>query len=135
MNKILLIEDNPADQIIFKEALKHGCNHAELDVAGDGDEAFDHLSDIDSLPNVIVLDLNIPKKDGHEILTEIKSNEQLKHIPVIIFTSSHDRHDVCSCYDLNANCFLTKPNHYSEYIQLVKLICDFWIGKVMTCAA
>jgi CheY-like chemotaxis protein len=133
--KILLVEDNPGDVRLTMEAFKDGkiCNH--LDVVMDGEEALAFLRREgkyanESLPNLILLDLNLPKKDGREVLMDIKNDKELKRIPVVVLTTSVAEKDILKSYDLHANCYITKPVDFDQFITVVKSIEDFWLTIV-----
>jgi CheY-like chemotaxis protein len=132
---ILLVEDNPGDIRLLREALHEcGMNH-RLDVASDGVAALAYLRGQKpytnrSLPDLIILDLNLPKKDGREVLTEIKSDPDLRYIPVIIFSSSKAEDDINCSYDHHANCYICKPLDLDAFIEVVELISRFWIDTV-----
>jgi CheY-like chemotaxis protein len=138
--EILLVEDNPGDVRLTQEALKEGKVANNLHVAMDGVEALAFLrregeySD-KPRPDLILLDLNLPKKDGREVLEEIKNDEKLKKIPVVILTTSQDETDVLKTYKLHANCFITKPVDLDQFITVVHSIEDFWLTlvKLPTC--
>ncbi len=133
--RILLVEDNPGDVRLVQEALKDGkmCNH--LSVVRDGEAALAFLrrqgpyAD-EPRPDLILLDLNLPKKDGREVLQEIKNEEVLKRIPVVILTTSAAEKDILKAYDLHANCYITKPVDFDQFITVVKSIEDFWFSIV-----
>ena len=133
--KILLVEDSPGDVRLTMEAFKDGKIYNHLDVVMDGEEALAFLrregkyAD-ESLPNLILLDLNLPKKDGREVLMEIKNDEELKRIPVVILTTSAAEKDILKTYDLHANCYITKPVDFDQFITVVKSIEDFWLTIV-----
>lgn len=129
---ILLIEDNPADVRLTREALRDSKVANELFVARDGDEAMDFLykrGDFSAVPrpDLILLDLNLPGKDGREVLKEIKEDPKLKRIPVIILTTSKAEEDILKTYSLHANCFITKPLDFNEFLDVVRRIEDFWL--------
>jgi chemotaxis family two-component system response regulator Rcp1 len=133
--EILLVEDNPGDVRLTVEALKEGKVHNNLNVVNDGMQAMAFLHREDEYseaphPDLILLDLNLPKKDGHEVLTEIKKDPTLKHIPVVVLTSSKDEQDVIKTYNLHANCYITKPINLEHFIMVVKSIEDFWLTIV-----
>jgi chemotaxis family two-component system response regulator Rcp1 len=134
--EILLVEDNPGDIRLTKEALKEAKVLNRLTVVRDGVEALKCLrrqgeyADA-SRPDLILLDLNLPKKDGREVLSEIKSDDTLKRIPVVILTTSQDEQDVLKSYGLHANCYITKPVELDQFITVVKAIEDFWLGIVV----
>lgn len=133
---ILLVEDNPGDVRLTIEALKEGKVLNRLTVAKDGIEALAMLRKEGPYreaprPDLILLDLNLPKKDGREVLAEIKCDSGLKRIPVVILTTSQDEHDVLRSYNLHANCYITKPVDLEQFIKVVKSIEDFWLGIVV----
>jgi chemotaxis family two-component system response regulator Rcp1 len=135
MIDILLIEDNPGDVILIKEALKEGQTLNKLTVLGDGEAALSFLRKEgeykkSSHPDLVLLDLNMPRKDGREVLAEIKTDPQLKHIPVVILTSSEAKQDIINAYTLQANCYITKPVDLKKFFNVVKLIEDFWLNTV-----
>jgi CheY-like chemotaxis protein len=133
--EILLVEDNPMDVIVTREALNEGkvCNN--LSVVQDGEEAIDFLrrkgvyADAPR-PDVILLDLNLPKKDGREVLLEIKNDPALQEIPVIVLTTSKAEEDVLQSYQLHANCFITKPVDLDQFTTVIRQIEGFWFEIV-----
>lgn len=133
--EILLVEDNPDDVALMVESLKRRKIRNNLNVARDGMEALDFLrrngSYADAVqPDLILLDLNLPKKDGREVLEEIKDDEGLKHIPVVILTTSSADEDILKTYRLHANCYITKPVDLQEFSKIVDAIEDFWFTIV-----
>ena len=133
--EILLVEDNPADVRLTQEALKEGRVHNELAVVGDGVEALAYLRREGKYaaaprPDIILLDLNLPKKDGREVLEDIKQDDKLKRIPVVILTTSKAEEDVLKSYNLHANCYVTKPVDLEQFIVVVKSIDMFWLTVV-----
>ena len=132
---ILLVEDNPGDVRLAQEALKDAKVSNNLHIAGDGVEAMGFLhregrySDA-VRPDLILLDLNLPKKDGREVLAEIKADEQLKRIPVVILSVSRNEDDIIKSYDLHANCYVTKPINLDCFFEVVRSIEDFWLNTV-----
>jgi chemotaxis family two-component system response regulator Rcp1 len=132
---ILLVEDNPGDVRLTVEALKEGKVRNQLHIAKDGMEAMDFLhrrgnySDVPR-PDLILLDLNLPKKDGHEVLAEIKEDPELKRIPVVVLTGSKAGDDILKTYNRHANCYITKPVDWDQFITVVKSINDFWLTIV-----
>ena len=133
--RILLVEDNPGDVRLTREAFKEGKVLNELRVAKDGVEAMAFLRREGEYadaprPDLILLDLNLPKKDGREVLAEIKADEDLKRIPVVILTTSKDEGDVLKTYDLHANCFITKPVDLQRFIDVVRSVEEFWLPVV-----
>ena len=133
--RILLVEDNPGDARLAQEALKDSKVTNKLFHVEDGVEAMAFLrkqgkyADMPR-PDLILLDLNMPKKDGREVLAEIKEDDDLKCIPVVILTVSKAEEDVLKAYDLHANCFITKPIDLSQFMKVVKSIEDFWLTIV-----
>lgn len=133
--KILLVEDNPADARLVKEAFKYSKIETKIYVADDGHEAMNFLKNEGKYtkapkPDIILLDLNLPRKDGREVLKEIKGHETLKLIPVVILTTSIAEEDIISTYKNYANCYITKPVDLDQFISVVKSIQDFWLSKV-----
>jgi CheY-like chemotaxis protein len=133
--EILLVEDNPADVRLTQEALNEGKVLNNLSAVPDGVEAMKYLRGIGPyservLPDLILLDLNMPKKDGREVLAEIKTDINLKRIPVVVLTTSSAENDIMACYDLHTNCFITKPVELAQFIEVVKSIENFWIAIV-----
>jgi chemotaxis family two-component system response regulator Rcp1 len=132
---ILLVEDNSGDVRLTKEALKEGKVRNNLHVAVDGVEAIAFLhregrySEMPR-PDIILLDLNLPKKDGREVLAEIKRDKDLKRIPVVVLTTSMAEEDIIKTYDLHANCYITKPLDLEKFISVVKMVEDFWLTIV-----
>jgi CheY-like chemotaxis protein len=130
-----MVEDNPGDVRLTREALKKNKIRNQMDVASDGFEAMEYLerrgrhAEADR-PDLILLDLNLPKKNGHEVLQAIKSRDELKRIPVVVLTSSSSEVDILKSYDLNANCFVTKPVDLNQFITVVQNIRDFWVEIV-----
>ncbi len=133
--KILLAEDNPGDVRLTKEALNDGKIANELYVVGDGIQALNFLrrkgeySDAPT-PDLILMDLNMPRMDGREALAEIKSDDALKMIPIVILTSSAADQDILSAYNLHANCYITKPVDLEQFMDVVQKIEDFWFALV-----
>ncbi|MCX6135907.1 MAG: response regulator [Ignavibacteriales bacterium] len=132
---ILLVEDNPGDSRLAIEALKESKLRNNLHIVTDGMEAMDFLYKRGKYvqvprPDLILLDLNLPKKDGREVLAEIKADPGLKRIPVVILTISKAEEDVLKTYNLHANCFITKPLDLSQFVTVVKSIEDFWLTIV-----
>jgi CheY-like chemotaxis protein len=133
--EILLIEDNPGDARLTQEALKDGKVRNILHIVYDGEEATDFLFKRNqyknaSRPDLIILDLNLPKKNGQEVLAEIKADESLRSIPVIILTISKQEQDIIRSYNLHANCFIIKPIDLNQFFEVIKSIEDFWLTLV-----
>lgn len=132
---ILLVEDNPGDVRLTEEAFEEGCINNELHVVEDGAAALDYLYQRGSYedvtrPHLILLDLNLPKVGGIEVLEEIKNDSELKSIPVIVLTSSEAEQDIVKSYELHTNAYLTKPINPDEFIELVRTFEDFWFTLV-----
>ena len=133
--EILLVEDNPDDVALTEEALRLSNMANNLHVAQDGVMALEFLrkqgaySDAVS-PDLVLLDLNLPRKDGREVLAEVKSDDALKHIPVVVLTTSQAEQDIMRSYKLHANCYVTKPVDFDEFIKIVRSIEDFWFAVV-----
>ncbi len=133
--EILLVEDNPGDARLTQEALRDGRVYNKLTVVPDGVEAMAYLRREGRYaearqPDLILLDLNLPKKDGREVLQEIKADERLRRIPVVVLTSSNAEQDVLKSYGLHANCYVTKPVDLDQFIGAVKAIENFWLTVV-----
>ena len=133
--EILLVEDNPGDVRLTQEAFKEGKVLNNLSVAQDGLEAIAFLHregeyDHAPRPDLILLDLNLPKKDGREVLAEIKEDPELRRIPIVILTTSEAEQDVLKTYDLHANCYITKPVDLEKFIAVVKYVEGFWLSLV-----
>jgi CheY-like chemotaxis protein len=133
--EILLVEDNPGDERLTREALKEGKVYSNLHWVKDGVEAMQFLrrqgkyQDVPP-PDIILLDLNLPKKDGREVLQDIKNDDKLKRIPVVVLTTSKAEEDVLRSYNLHANCYVTKPVDLEKFIVVVKSIDVFWLTVV-----
>jgi chemotaxis family two-component system response regulator Rcp1 len=133
--EILLVEDNEADVRLTREGIKEAKIHNNLNVVRDGEEAMKYLYKRDGYedaprPDLILLDLNLPKKDGREVLEEIKSHESLKHVPVVVLTTSEAEKDIVKSYELHANCYVTKPLGLDQFVEVIKAIEDFWFSIV-----
>ena len=129
--QILLVEDNPGDVRLTLEAFKEGKISNRMSVVGDGVEALAFLRREGPYanaprPDIILLDLNLPKKDGRDVLAEIHVEEDLKQIPVVVLTTSNAEMDVLRTHDLRASCYITKPVDFGQFVTVVKLIEDFW---------
>jgi CheY-like chemotaxis protein len=133
--EILLVEDSPADVDLTREALEDAKVHNNLHVASDGVEALAFLRRegryLDAPhPDLILLDLNLPRKDGREVLAEIKADPRLRRIPVVVLTTSEAEQDILQSYDLHANCYVTKPVDLDAFMHVVRSIEDFWLAIV-----
>jgi len=133
--EILLVEDNPADVRLVREALKESKILNNLSVVEDGVEAMDFLRKKGKYassprPNLVLLDLNLPRKNGREVLSEVKSDEKLKRIPVVIMTVSDDEKDILLTYNSHANCYIKKPLNFDQFNKMVHTIENFWFTIV-----
>ena len=133
--EILLVEDNPGDVRLTVEALREGKLGNHLSVASDGVEALAFLRREGAFataprPDLVLLDLNLPRKDGREVLAEIKADEQLRRIPVVVLTTSTAEADILRTYDLHANCYIQKPVDVEQFIAVVQSVEDFWFTIV-----
>ena len=129
---ILMVEDNPADVRLTQEAFRNGRIHNSLNVAKDGVEAIDYLHRRGRFhdaprPDLILLDLNLPRMNGREVLAEIKADPSLMRIPVVVLTTSRAENDVLKTYNLHANCYVVKPADLDEFVDVVKSIEHFWL--------
>ena len=132
---ILLVEDSEEDIDFTRKALQKGKIHNELNVVKDGVEALKYLRALDkyegrSLPDIILLDLNLPKKDGREVLGEVKMDDTLKQIPVIVLTTSKAEEDILRTYDMGVNSFVTKPVTFEGLVDMVRVLTSYWIQIV-----
>ena len=133
--EILLVEDNPGDVRLTVEALKEGKLRNHMNVVGDGEQAMAYLrkegpyADA-ARPDLVLLDLNLPRKDGREVLADMKEDADLKRIPVVVLTTSKAEEDILKMYNLHANCYITKPVDLDQFIGVVKSIESFWFAVV-----
>jgi chemotaxis family two-component system response regulator Rcp1 len=133
--EILLVEDNPADVRLTQEALREGKVRNNLHVARDGVEALEFLRREGKFtgsprPDLVLLDLNLPRKDGREVLAQVKDDPELKTIPIVVLTTSSAEIDILRSYSLHANCYITKPVDLEQFVKVVKTIDDFWLTVV-----
>lgn len=133
--EILLVEDNPGDVRLTQEVLKDGKIRNNLSVVQDGEKALSFLYKVEAHinaphPDLILLDLNLPRKDGREVLEAVKSDKKLRRIPVVILTTSQAEEDILGAYDLHANCYIPKPIDLDQFIQVIKAIEEFWLTLV-----
>ena len=129
IKKVMLVEDSPSDADIMKEILE---KEVDVFVCEDGQEALNHFDIKNSeTPDLIILDLNMPKVHGFDVLDYVKTKKELKHIPVIVFTSSNSWVDIKKTYDLNGSAYLTKPLDFEEFISCINSIKGFWIDWVV----
>jgi len=132
---ILLVEDNLADIRLIQEALKSTATRSELVVVRDGIAAMSYLRqagvDLDALlPDLVLLDLNLPKQDGREVLAQIKADPQLKRLPVVVLTTSQSEDDILNSYNLHVNCYIVKSRNLTQLFETVRGIEEFWLGTV-----
>ena len=133
--EILLVEDNPGDARLTIEAMREAKVRNRMHVVEDGVEAMEYLRRQGRFgeaprPDLILLDLNLPRKDGREVLAEVKSDPDLKRIPVVVLTTSQAEEDVVRAYDLHANCYVTKPVDLAQFMKIVAQIDAFWVNVV-----
>jgi len=128
--EILLVEDNPGDVDLMREAFRESSIPNRITVAVDGEQALAFLrAEVGTCPDFVVLDLNLPKMDGLEVLAEMKADPRLRSIPVVIFSSSEAERDLAQAYQLHANCFVTKAVDLRGFLDAVKSIADFWMAN------
>jgi two-component system, chemotaxis family, response regulator Rcp1 len=131
MIEILLVEDNPGDVELTREAFLEGKIRNNMTVMRDGVEAFNHLKNQQSVrPDIILLDLNLPRMSGLEVLGKIKDDLELRVIPVVILTTSQDEADIAKSYRSHANCYITKPVDFEKFMQVIRSLEDFWLTVV-----
>lgn len=133
---ILLVEDNPADVRLTQEVLRETQLDFVMSVARDGEQAMQMLRkqapfEDAQTPDLVLLDLNLPRKDGREVLAEVKADPELRRIPVLVLSTSKAERDILTCYELHANCYLTKPVDLDQFGQLVQSLQQFWFGMAM----
>jgi two-component system, chemotaxis family, response regulator Rcp1 len=134
--EILLVEDNPGDIRLIQEAFKEGGVSSRLNITRDGEQALAYLRRqgtyaMSPRPAFIILDLNLPRKDGREVLSEIKKDKELRQIPVVILSTSTSADDITHAYDLHANCYIQKPLDVENLVQLGKSLEEFWLSTVL----
>ncbi|WP_442940440.1 response regulator [Nostoc sp.] len=133
--EVLLVEDNPGDAQLTRIALETSKISCHLNVVEDGVEAMAFLRKQEKYvraahPDIVLLDLNLPRKDGREVLAEIKADEKLKRIPVVVLTTSQAEEDILKAYNLSANCYITKPVDFDQFVKIVQSIENFWFAIV-----
>ncbi len=133
--QILLVDDNPADVGLAREALAEGRHQSEIISVLNGEEAISYLHRVGQYanavrPDLVILDLNLPKKDGRAVLTEAKADRELRSIPIVVFSTSRAMSDIARSYDLGANCYVSKPGNLKDYFLAVQAIEEFWFGSV-----
>lgn len=132
---ILVVEDNAGEARLIKEALKNSKTNTSLHFVCDGVQAMNFMNRIEEYlskprPDLIILDLNLPKKDGREVLRELKSNDSFKFIPILVMSSSQAEEDIMKSYNLHANCYISKPIDFNEFTDIIRSIDDFWFTTV-----
>ena len=127
---VLLVEDDPGDVVLIQEAFEHNKVRNRLHVVGDGVEAMEFLRNGAERPDLILLDLNLPRKDGREVLAEVKADAELRSIPVVVLTTSKAEEDILRSYDLHANAYVTKPVDFGRFIEVVRQIDEFFVTVV-----
>jgi CheY-like chemotaxis protein len=132
---VLLVEDDPGDVVLIREAFEHNKVYNTLNVVADGEQALHYVRAEGEFagaqrPDLILLDLNLPRKDGREVLAEIKGDPDLRTIPVVILTTSEAEEDILRSYDLHANAYVTKPVDFDRFVEVVRQIDDFWVSVV-----
>ncbi len=131
--KVLLVDDNPADVVLAREALAGSRHQSRICDVADGEEAIAFLHGAGQYanavrPDLVILDLNLPKKDGRAVLAEVKADADLRTIPIVVFSSSRSTLDIARSYELGANCYVSKPGNLDDYFQTVQAIEEFWFG-------
>jgi CheY-like chemotaxis protein len=132
---VLLVEDDPGDVVLVREAFEYNKVHNSLHVVSDGVEALDFLyrrngNEGVPRPDLVLLDLNLPRKDGREVLQEVKADPDLRTIPIVVLTTSEAEEDILRSYHLHANAYVTKPVDFDRFIEVVRLIDDFFVTVV-----
>jgi chemotaxis family two-component system response regulator Rcp1 len=135
---VLFIEDNMAEQVIMREAFKAAKTQCTLSLVKNGAEAMDFLKRQNEFqsattPDLIILDLSLPRKNGKEVLAEIKEDPKFAHIPVLVFSNSESTKDICACYSLHANAYINKPSDFQGFVDLAHVIDIFWFKLVRYC--
>jgi CheY-like chemotaxis protein len=133
--EVLLVEDDPGDVLLIREAFDYNKVHNNLNVVNDGEQALAYLRREDGFadtlrPDLILLDLNLPRKDGREVLAEVKADEALRTIPIVVLTTSEAEEDVLRSYELHANAYVTKPVDFQRFVAIVRQIDDFFVSVV-----
>ncbi len=129
-NLIVFADDDADDRLLLQEAFEENNLKCTLYFVEDGVELLDYLEQNSTIPSLILLDINMPRKDGKQILQEIKSNTKWRHIPVIMFTTSKSPEDIRKCYDLGANSFIIKPSSFENLLSVTHTIGEYWINTV-----
>ncbi|MBL7814041.1 MAG: response regulator [Saprospiraceae bacterium] len=129
-NLVIFADDDADDRLLLQEAFEENDIKCQLEFVEDGVELLGYLQNNATIPSLILLDINMPRKDGTQILKEIKSNVHWKHIPVVMFTTSQSPEDIRKCYDLGANSFIVKPSSFENLINVTNTIGQYWIETV-----
>ena len=137
--RILLVEENKGDQMIMQEAFQQANVSFDLDIVNDGIEAIDFLNREGEFqkalrPDLIILDLNLPRKSGREVLAYVKSDPRFQHLPVIVFSNSSSQKDICECYSLKVNAYVVKPARFQGFVDFAHMIRIFWGELVHYCS-
>jgi CheY-like chemotaxis protein len=133
--EVLLVEDDPGDVLLIREAFDFNKVHNNLNVVSDGEQALDYLRGTGAYagrtrPDLVLLDLNLPRKDGREVLAEVKTDPDLRTIPIVVLTTSEAEEDVLKSYQLHANAYVTKPVDFERFVSIVRQIDDFFVSVV-----
>jgi CheY-like chemotaxis protein len=133
--EVLLVEDDPGDVLLIREAFDFNKVHNTLNVVSDGEQALDYLRGTGDYtdrvrPDLVLLDLNLPRKDGREVLAEVKGDPDLRTIPIVVLTTSEAEEDVLKSYQLHANAYVTKPVDFERFVSIVRQIDDFFVSVV-----
>jgi CheY-like chemotaxis protein len=133
--EVLLVEDDPGDVLLIREAFDFNKVHNNLNVVNDGEQALAYLRNEGAYadanrPDLVLLDLNLPRKDGREVLAEVKADERLRTIPIVVLTTSEAEEDVLKSYQLHANAYVTKPVDFERFVAIVRQIDDFFVSVV-----
>lgn len=123
---ILLVEDNPTDVMMTREALEENSITRDLHVVEDGIKALEYLKAASTLPSLILLDLNLPRMSGRELLQTLKTHDTFKSIPVVVLTTSNAEIDIGNAYSLSANCYITKPVDFTDFVEIIRSLNEFW---------
>jgi two-component system, chemotaxis family, response regulator Rcp1 len=131
--QVLLVDDNPADVVLTQEALAGGRHESRISNVVDGEEAMAFLRRAGpygnaARPDLVILDLNLPRKDGRAVLADIRADEHLRTIPIVVFSTSRSMRDIARSYELGANCYVGKPGNLQDFFRVMRSIEEFWIG-------
>lgn len=133
--EVLLVEDNPGDVRLITEALRMGHARKEIRVVQDGVQALEYLAAAEHLPDLLVLDLALPRKNGHEVLAEVRGNRSFDVVPIVVFSSSSSHDDIEAAYRNKANCYVTKPHDLDRFLEVVQRIETFWLDTARLATA